>query len=161
MKDLIKFAKGLERNYDKKVVRTLKDLKNLFKDREKVKEILKKKNPVIYKVYIKKLKAFNYGLTVINKGVINREYYFTKGHNHKKPSIEKYVLLGGEGKLILQKGNDIKVVKLKKNKAVTIPKNYAHRAVNTGNIKLKFLSIYRPDSGHKYDIKFKKRLFKK
>ena len=50
---------------------------------------------------------------------------------------------------------------MKKGKIALIPEGYAHRLVNTGNKKLKVLTIYHEDSKPSYNVKFKKRFFRK
>ncbi|MCH7850755.1 MAG: hypothetical protein IH845_03885 [Nanoarchaeota archaeon] len=54
------------------------------------------------------------GLTVINPGVIKNEFYFTKGHIHKKLTPEFYILLDGKGELLIQKAKKSKKIKLEK-----------------------------------------------
>lgn len=152
---------NLEKKCDEKIVRRLRDLENSFSDFKGVKKILEKHNPVIYEVFIKKLQGFNIGLTIINPGTIGvrKEFYMTKGHRHKKPSPELYLLIEGKGKLIIQNTSS-ETIELKKNKIHIVPKNYAHRLVNAGTKKLKVLTIYSAVAGHDYRIQFKKRLFK-
>jgi len=149
-----------EKNYEKKSSRTLKDLQSYFRDKKEVQKILKKKNPVIYSVFIKELSPIDLGLTVINPGNISGEYFFTKGHMHKKKTPEFYILLEGKGELLIQKGK-LKVIDLKKGEIALILKKYAHRLINTGSKKLKVLTIYDQKSKPDYKIKFKKRFFKK
>lgn len=150
-----------EKNYDKKSTRKLEDLKNHFSNKEEVKNILKKKNPVIYEVFIKEFPPIDLGLTVINPGNVKKEFYFTKGHIHKNKTPEFYILLDGKGELLLQKGRKPKTINLKKGEIALIPKGYAHRLINSGRKKLKVLTIYHEASKPDYKIKFKKRFFKK
>jgi oxalate decarboxylase/phosphoglucose isomerase-like protein (cupin superfamily) len=152
-----KITKNLKKNYDKKTIRTLKDLKNCFLDKEKVKQILKKRNPIIYRVYIRKIDNLNIGLTIIKPGTITNEYYFTKGHKHDKPSTEIYILIKGKGKLVL--GD--KIITLQKNKRFKISGTSLHRLINIGDTNLEVLTIYDPKAGHDYKVEFKKRIFKK
>ena len=155
----IKLAESLKKDYGKKVNRTLRDMKNKYQDKEKVKKILKKRNPVIYKVFAKEIKPGKMAaLTVINSRSVSRECFMTKGHKHKNPLSEKYILIKGQGKIVLQNSKS-KIVNLKKNKEIIVPGKYAHRAVNTGKGKLGFLSIYDKKSGHNYKVIFKKRIF--
>ena len=51
-----------EKNYDKKAVRTLSDMVSFFKDKEAVRMILKKKDPVLYTVFIKEFSPIDLGL---------------------------------------------------------------------------------------------------
>ena len=149
-----------EKNPDKKSSRTLKDLQSYFRDKKEVQKILKKKNPVIYSVFIKELSPIDLGLTVINPGNVKKEFYFTKGHIHKNKTPEFYILLEGKGDLLIQKGKT-KVIDLKKGEIALIPKKYAHRLINTGRKKVKVLTIYHEASKPDYKVKFKKRFFKK
>jgi len=54
-----------------------------------------------------------------------------------------------------------KVFDLKENKIYLIPAESAHRLINTGSKDLEVLTIYSNDSGSNYNVKFKKRFFKK
>ena len=157
---LIEMGRNLEKEHDEVVIRTLKDMSGKYSDQEEIKAILKHYNPLIYKVFVKKSDDVDYGVTVIYPGTIGKEYYMTKGHNHNTPSPETYILLEGEGKLIIERGDDARVLDLKRNEKVVVPEDYAHRTVNTGTKQLKFLAIYDPKAGHNYNTEFKKRLFK-
>lgn len=149
-----------EKNYEEKSRRSLKDLKAYFSDKGEVQKILKKKNPIIYEVFINEFSPIDLGLTVINPGTVKKEFYFTKGHVHRKKTPEFYILLEGKGKLLIQKGKP-KAIELKKGEIALIPKSYAHRLINTGREKLKVLTIYHEASKPKYGVRFKKRFFKR
>ncbi|UCD03817.1 MAG: cupin domain-containing protein [Candidatus Woesearchaeota archaeon] len=157
---LIEIGKNLEKEYEDKIVRTLKDMKDCYSDQEEVNEILKHYNPLIYEVFIKKTPNIDYGLNIMKPGVIGKEYYMTKGHVHKKPSAESYLLLEGKGKIVIQNKEEAKVIDLIKNEEVIVPEGYAHRLVNVGDKPLKVLTIYEPDAGHDYSITVTKRVFK-
>jgi len=134
--------------YDKKVIRRYKDMKDRFKQ-----ELKGNKNPVIYNVYIRNFGSFEIGLTVINSGKIGKEFFMTKGHRHKKGMEEMYMLVSGEGKLII-KNKKLKKINMKKNKIYIVPGKAGHRLVNTGKKKLEVLTVYNKDSGHDYNFKF-------
>ena len=160
MKSYNKTIKEFEKKFDKKSTRNLKDLIGFFKDNKSVNKILEKKNPVIYEVFIKEFSPIDLGLTVVNPGNINGEFFFTKGHIHKKKIPEFYILLDGKGVLLLKKRlGKGKSCNLKKGKIALIPKGYAHRIANTGKTKLKVLTIYHEDSQPDYSVVFKKRFF--
>ena len=144
----------LKRNYEKKVVRKLSDMKDKYKNPDV------KGNPLIYTVYVKDFGTFEVGLTVMEPGTINKEFYMTKGHRHKKARKEIYVLTKGKGKLLVQ-GAKAQVFNMKKDKLYFIPPKAGHRAINTGKGKMEFLSFYAKDAGHDYNFEFKKRLFRK
>ena len=151
-----------EKNYENKGTRKLEDIENRFVDKEEVEEILKDEgNLEIYKTFTKTFSPIKLTLTVVNPGTVDREFYLTKGHVHKNKTPEFYILLEGKGSLILQKAGKPKEIKLKIGKIALIPEGFAHRLVNTGNKKLKVLTIYHEDSHPDYHIKFKKRVFKK
>ena len=145
----------MKRDYDKKVVRKLKDMKDFFKDSEKVRG-----NPLIYTVYRKDCGSFETGLTVMKPGTIGKEFYMTKGHRHKKPQKEVYILLNGKGKLILQ-DKKMKVINMVRNKTYTISGKTGHRLVNVGNKELEVLTIYSKNTGMDYDLRFDRRILKK
>ncbi|MBS3084958.1 cupin domain-containing protein [Candidatus Pacearchaeota archaeon] len=152
MKTEINF-RDLKKNYDKKIVRKLKDMSNSFKNQHV------KGNPLLYTVYTKDYGTFEITLTVIEPGNVNGEFYMTKGHRHLKNREEIYILVSGKGKIFIQKKGS-KAVEMKKDKIYTVSGKAGHRAINTGNGKLEFLSIYSKDAGHNYHVKFKKRFFK-
>ncbi len=147
--------KDLKKNYDKKVVRKFSDMKNCYNNSDV------KGNPVIYNVYIKDFGTFEAGLTVMESGAINKEFFMTKGHRHKKPRKELYILTKGKGKLLIQEESKTKVINMKKDKLYIVPPRSGHRAINTGKGKMEFLSLYAKDAGHDYNFKFKKRFFRK
>lgn len=159
MKNYKKTIRDFEKKGEKGV-RTLKDLENYFLDKKAVQETLKKKNKTIYELFTKEFSPIKLTLTEVLPGVIGKEYYLTKGHVHARKIPEFYVLLEGKGILLIQKGKP-REIKLKKGEIALIPEGYAHRLVNTGNKKLKVLTIYHEDSKPDYKIRFKKRFFKK
>ena len=144
----------------KQIVRTLKDMKEYFIDEEAVKLLLKK-NPIIYTVESHKEGLLSVSNTIINPGKVGAEYFMTKGHYHENPSGEAYVLIRGEGKIVMQKGKDCCVVKLDKKKPYLVPAGWAHRTVNTGKGKLEFLNFYPTKAGHDYNKLKKAGGFKK
>lgn len=150
-----KTIRSFEKKPDEVHTITLADMERLYKYPSKV------HNQIIYQTFIKKSPPMQLGLTVINAGTINKEFFMTRGHIHAKKTPEFYILLEGKGILLMQKGNKSKAIKLKKGEIALIPENYAHRLINIGNAKLKVLTIYHEDSKPNYHVKFKKRFFRK
>lgn len=150
---------NLKTSYDQKIIRTLKDMKTKYKDKEKARQILKTKNPIIYTVYSKKLKNRNTDLTVMNPGTIGKEYYMTKGHRHKSRGKETYTLKKGKGILLVQNKTS-QVITLKKDKPVTISGTSGHRLINTGNTRMEVMTSYPKKTTKDYSFKFKARVFK-
>lgn len=147
--------------WGEKSTRTLKDIPNAFKDEKAFHETLKKGNIPIYNMLTKNYSPIKLTLTEVYPGTIGKEYYFTKGHVHTKRTPEFYILLEGSGRLLLQKNNKPETISLKLGEITLIPKGYAHRVINIGKGKLKVLTIYHEDSKPSYNVKFKKRFFKK
>ncbi len=143
------------KNHDRVITRKFSDMLDKYKNTKGIKS-----NPTIYKVFIKDFKTFESGITVIEPGTINKEFFMTKGHKHTDNSQEIYIFLEGKGKLLIQ-NSKTKIYELKKDKIYIIPKKSGHRLINTGNKKLKVLTIYKKNSGHDYNFKFKNRFFKK
>lgn len=153
MKNIIPF-KDLEKHHDRIMVRKYKDMADAFKEK------LSNKNPIMYKVYIKDYGDFEEGLTVINPGVVGKEYFMTKGHRHIKPMAEIYILISGKGKLLIQE-KSTQVIDMKKNVLYHVPAKSGHRLVNIGNKPLEVMTIYGKNAGHDYNYKFKKSISKK
>jgi len=139
--------KYLKKLCDKKIIRKYTDMKDKYKS-----EI--KGNPLIYAVYIKDFKSFETGLTVIESGKIGKEYFMTKGHRHKNPIEEIYILIEGKGKLLIKEKNKIKEINMKKGKIYFIPGKSGHRLINVGKSHLEVFTIYSKNAGHDYDFKF-------
>ena len=158
--DYKKTIRHFEKN--KSRARRLKDVVPWFSNKKAIADaLLKNKNKVIYETFTDKFSPINLTLTVINPGTIGKEYFFTKGHIHRKKVPEFYILLEGKGKLLMQKQSNVKVIDLKKGEIVLIPIGYAHRLINTGIKKLKVLTIYDQESKPDYNVKFKKRFFRR
>lgn len=142
--------RDLSEHYDRVIVRKFKDMKDRWKDASNVSG-----NPVIYRVFINDFLGFESGLTVIEPGNVNGEFYMTMGHKHVKSSKEIYILISGKGKLLIHGKKDI-VYDLKKDKVYILPKSEGHRLINTGNTKLEVLTIYSKSAGHDYKFNFDK-----
>lgn len=160
MKNFNKTIKIFE-EYGENKKRKLSELKESFKDKKELREILKKGDKTIYETFTKNFSPMNLTLTEVNPGAIDREFYLTKGHIHRRKNTpEFYVLLEGNGDLYIQKGNKRKTIKLKKGEIALIPDGYAHRLINTGRKKLKVLTIYNENSKPDYHVKFMRKFFR-
>ena len=149
-------SEDLKKKHDKKIVRKFKDMSDKYKNSDGIKG-----NPTIYNVYIIDFKTFEAGLTIVNPGNVNGEYYMTKGHRHENPTKEIYILQGGKGKLMVKKGKVTKVIDMVKGKNYILPKNWGHRIINTGDKPLEVMTIYSKKAGRGYGFRFNKRFFKK
>ena len=139
--------KNLKKLCDRKTIRKYADMKDRFTS-----EI--KGNPIIYTVYIKDFQGFETGLTVIESGKVGKEYFMTKGHKHKNPVEEIYVLIKGSGKLLIKEKSKVRKLNMKKGKIYFIPAKSGHRIINTGKNRLEVFTIYSKNAGHDYGFKF-------
>lgn len=139
--------KNLKKLCDWKTVRKYIDIEDRFES-----EI--KGNPLIYTVYIKNFKDFETGLTIIESGKVGKEYFMTKGHRHKNPVEEIYILIKGSGKLLIKEKNKVRKINMKKGKIYLIPGKSGHRLINTGKNRLEVFTIYSKNAGHDYGFKF-------
>jgi glucose-6-phosphate isomerase, archaeal len=156
MKPLVLDVKGLMREADSVVVRKLSDMADRFENAAGV-----DKNKILYRVYVSDFGSFEYGLTVIEPGTVNGEYFMTMGHKHKHPSKEIYIPLKGKGKLILEDTRQTHVNTLKLHHYHLVPPNSWHRLVNTGGSQLFVLTIYPKTAGHDYRFKYREIRVKK
>jgi len=144
----------IKKKYTNKFRISLKDMPEYFKDKEAVAKNLRK-NPVIYTVFVKEEKELNYYLTVLMPGKIGKQYFMTRGHMHKRPLSETYMLVGGNAWLLMKKGKEKSLTKMEKNIAYIVPGDFAHRVINPGKKEALFLTITPKEAGHIY----KKNLF--
>jgi glucose-6-phosphate isomerase len=62
-----------------------------------------------------------------------------------------YIGLEGTGLIVMQdKEGNTRREELRPGRIAYVPKGFAHRSINTGKEKLKFLAVYAGDSGHDY-----------
>ncbi|TMC05669.1 MAG: glucose-6-phosphate isomerase [Chloroflexi bacterium] len=91
-----------------------------------------------------------FAVTTIESGVIGEELHMTKGHLHVLPRAEMYVGLEGLGGVLLSDFQRVRWLELRPRSIVTIPPGWAHRAVNVGHERLRFIAIYPQDAGTDY-----------
>ncbi|MEM3658570.1 MAG: glucose-6-phosphate isomerase family protein [Candidatus Hadarchaeum sp.] len=91
-------------------------------------------------------------VTRLKPGKIGEEFFFTKGHIHKKPTAEWYLGISGTGLLLLWNKNKHLVLPFSRGDLIYIPPGWAHRTINVGDEDLVFLSCHRSDAGYDYDF---------
>lgn len=94
-----------------------------------------------------------YASTVIEPGVVNGEYFVTRGHFHLKPERGEWMLvLSGAGKLVLRdREGSAWTEEAQPGSTHLIDGRHAHRVVNTGDVPLVFVVTWLADCGHDYD----------
>jgi glucose-6-phosphate isomerase, archaeal len=111
---------------------------------------------VVYRVYQIPVPATGSNLlsstTVIEPGVVGREYHMTKGHFHAvRDRAEIYVCLSGEGRLVMATEDGRHAVEPMSRGTVNyVPGGWAHRSVNVGDEQLVFFAVYPGDAGYDY-----------
>ena len=90
--------------------------------------------------------------TVIQPGMVGREYYMTKGHFHKiRDRAEIYIGLSGEGRLVMaREDGQYTVEEMRRGTVNYVPGGWAHRSVNVGGGPLVFFAVYPGDAGYDY-----------
>ncbi len=141
----------------KKITRYLSDIQHFFLDKEKVKAVLAKENPLVYEVIYAEVPEESGHLahctTIIYPGKVGSEFYFTKGHLHEKlETAEIYFTLKGQGRLIMASpdGKECEVLEMFPGSASYIPPCWSHRSVNVGDEPLIFYCVFFADAGHDY-----------
>lgn len=136
--------------------RYLSQMKDMYADKKAVDEILEHDDPLIYEFYElgcpERAGDLAFGTTILYPGLVGDEYYMTKGHFHTiLETAEVYYTLSGEGYMVMEnpEGDTIEMP-LSKNKALYVPRRYAHRSVNTGKEPLIMFFTFQADAGHDY-----------
>ncbi|HEV2232746.1 MAG TPA: glucose-6-phosphate isomerase family protein [Terriglobia bacterium] len=93
------------------------------------------------------------GLTVIQPGMVDDEYFMTRGHLHaNRERGECYLTIAGEGALLLMdEGRRTWFEAMKPGTIHYIPGHTAHRVANTGLTSLSFFACWPSDAGHDYE----------
>lgn len=139
----------------KSIKRMLSAMEGMYLDNEKLKEMLKDGDIVVYEFYNMGLPEdsgeLGFGTTILYPGKIGEEYYFTKGHFHSiLETAEIYYCIKGNGYLLMESPEgDVELQELKPEVSVYVPKRYAHRSINISD-KEPLISFfaYRADGGH-------------
>lgn len=136
--------------------RPLSAMAEMYEDTEAVKAALAAGDPVIYKVYEKKIPELagelQWCMSVTFPGKIGCEYYMTKGHYHEvRDTAEIYLCVGGQGYMLMEtEEGETSAVEMRPDVAVYVPARWAHRSINTGDEPLISFCVYPGDAGHDY-----------
>ena len=136
--------------------RHLSAMVDMYEDAEAARAAMAAGDPVIYKVYEKKLPEvageLQWCMSVTLPGRIGREYYMTKGHFHQvRGTAEIYLCVRGTGYMLMEtEEGETSAVEMRPEVAVYVPPFWAHRSVNTGDEPLISFCVYPGDAGHDY-----------
>lgn len=92
------------------------------------------------------------GISHIYPGKIGQEYYMTRGHLHQKIDTGEYYWgIAGQGLLLLTAPTgETSIHEVVPESLHYIPGKYAHRLINTSNVKLSVGACWLTESGHDY-----------
>ncbi len=137
--------------------RMLSDMEGMYFDNNKLKEIVKRRDLIVYEFYDLGIKAdpseLAYGTTIVYPGKVGAEYFMTKGHFHEKiETAEIYYCLRGYGYLLMENPEgDVEVREMKPGISVYVPPRFAHRSINISpDQPLILFFSFRADAGHDY-----------
>ncbi len=140
----------------KPIKRYLSDMKGMFFDDDKLVEMLKTEDALVYEFYDMGMPEtpgdLAFGTSITYPGKVGDEYFMTKGHFHTiLDTAEVYYCLGGKGYMLMENPEgDWVAEEMTPGKAVYVPKRYAHRSINTGREPFITFFAFRADAGHDY-----------
>ena len=136
--------------------RRLSQMKGMFHDEAAYEQAVAQGDPLVYEFYElgcpERSGELAFGTTVLYPGLVGNEYYMTKGHFHTRlMTSEVYYTLSGSGCMLLENmEGDWKALPMEPGRAVYVPRGYAHRTINTGEVPLVVLFVFDADAGHDY-----------
>ena len=141
----------------KSIKRMLSEMEGMYLDNEKLKDMLKEGDMVVYEFYNMGLPEnageIAFGTTILYPGKVGKEYFMTKGHFHSLlETAEVYYCIKGNGFLLMESPEgDVEVQEMKSGTAIYVPPRYAHRSINvsTDEPLISFFA-FRADAGHDY-----------
>ncbi len=144
-------------NMKKSSKRYLSNMADMFYDAEKVDEILKNEDPLIYEFYEMGIPQtvgdIAFGTSIVYPGKIGDEYFMTKGHFHTVlETAEVYLCIRGKGYMLMETPEgEWDAQEFVPGKAVYVPKRWAHRSINVSpDEPLITFFAFRADAGHDY-----------
>lgn len=133
------------------VERRLSDMRGMYAEAPQDGE-----DRLVYRVFGIPVPATNANVlsstTVLEPGLVGREYFMTKGHFHEiRDRAEVYFSLRGEGRLVMaSEEGEVRVEPMAPGTVNYVPGGWAHRSVNVGDSPLVFYAAYVGDAGHDY-----------
>lgn len=133
----------------------LSELEGVFHDKVAWSEAIRDlADPVVYEVieFRQDGNDLFFGTTTIAPGQVGHELFMTRGHFHlRRDRGEVYSTLKGEGILLLEtRDGQTEVIEMKEGSVASIPPDWAHRTINTGNCPLIFSWVCSVDAGNDY-----------
>jgi len=136
--------------------RYLSDLRGMTADETALEEMIKKEDILVYEFYEMGVPEhpgdLAFGTTICYPGKVGDEYFMTKGHFHAiLETAEIYLCVSGYGLILMENPEgDCTYEVLTPGKMAYVPKRFAHRSVNLGEVPFVQFYTYRADAGHDY-----------
>ena len=136
--------------------RRLSEIRGIFNDAGKAREILAREDPLVYEFYelglIEHPGDLSFGTSIVYPGKVGSEYYMTKGHFHTiLDTSEVYYCLKGRGCMMMENPEgEWYAQELTPGRALYVAKRFAHRSINVGSEPLVTFFVYRGDAGPDY-----------
>jgi glucose-6-phosphate isomerase, archaeal len=94
-----------------------------------------------------------FGISHLNPGTVDNEFFMTRGHYHSKSDRGEYYWgIEGFGLLLLMtRDRAYRTEEVRPGSLHYIPGHTAHRLINTGPVRLSVGACWPSDAGHDYD----------
>lgn len=148
-------ASGEVSPFTGRYIKHLSDLEGIFQDRTAWSDAVRDlADPVVYEVveYRQDGNDLFFGTTIISPGQVGTEFYMTRGHFHaQRDRGEVYATMSGQGVLLLEsRSGQTEILEMREGIVASIPPDWAHRTINTGEGPLIFSWVCSVDAGHDY-----------
>ena len=141
----------------KPIKRMLSQMKGMYLDNDKLKEMVNSGDIVVYEFYdlgvIEDSGELAYGTTILYPGKVGDEYFMTKGHFHAIiKTAEIYYCIKGKGFILMESiDGSTEIQEITPGASVYVPPSYAHRSINISKTEpLISFFAFRADAGHDY-----------
>jgi glucose-6-phosphate isomerase len=139
------------------IKRMLSQMEGMFLDNERLKEMIKSSDILVYEFYDLGIPEtagnLAYGTTILYPGKVGNEFFMTKGHFHAKiDTAEVYYCIKGNGYILMENINgETEIQEMKPGVSIYVPPSYAHRSINISKTEpLISFFTFRADAGHDY-----------
>ena len=137
--------------------RKLSDMRGMFFAGDALEKMIKAGDELMYEFYDMHIPEvpteIAFGTSITYPGLVNDEYYMTKGHFHTRFELaEVYYCLRGFGYMLMESlEGKWEAQEMLPGAAVYVPGRYAHRSINASLTEpLVSFFAFRADAGHDY-----------
>ena len=136
--------------------RRLSQMRDMYADGAAAEAVLAQGDPLVYEFYElgcpERPGDLAFGTTILYPGRVGEEYYMTKGHFHTVlATAEVYYTLNGGGLMLMEDPEGHWMAEaLAPGQVCYVPRRFAHRMINTGEVPLVTFFVFPADAGHDY-----------